>query len=82
MLEKIDRNDIPGPGGRGKSPARAFGEETLVAFLEGYEPGEVAEVSGWPVDEGRDAAWTPTAPCGPSTRRPTTWSATATCGPS
>lgn len=57
MLEKIDRNDIPGPGGRGKSPARAFGEETLVAFLEGYEPGEVAEVSGWPVDDGRDAAW-------------------------
>ena len=57
MLEKIDRNDIPGPGGRGKSPARAFGEETLAAFLEGYEPGEVAEVSGWPVDEGRDAAW-------------------------
>ncbi len=57
MLEKIDRNDIPGPGGRGKSPARAFAEETLVAFLDGYGPGEVAEVTGWPVDEGRDAAW-------------------------
>lgn len=57
MLEKIDRNDIPGPGGRGKSPARAFAEETLRAFLEGYEPGEVAEVTGWPVEEGRDAAW-------------------------
>lgn len=56
MLEPIERRDLPARRG-GKSPARIFAEETILAFLDAYGPGQVAEVTGWPADEGRDAVW-------------------------
>lgn len=54
MLKQIDRKELPRRNGKAKTPARRFAEETLREFL-GYEVGQIAEVTGWPVDESRDA---------------------------
>lgn len=54
MLKQIDRKELPRRNGKEKTPARRFAEETIREFL-GYEVGQIAEVTGWPVDESRDA---------------------------
>lgn len=54
MLTPIDKKDVPGYRSRGRSPLRAFCEETAAEFLAASKPGDVAEVTGAPVEmDGR-----------------------------
>lgn len=50
MLTKIERSDIPRYRSAEKSPLRRFAGETLREFLRASEVGDVAEVTGAPVD--------------------------------
>lgn len=54
MLKQIDRKELPRRNGKEKTPVRRFAEDTVREFL-GYEVGQIAEVTGWPMDESRDA---------------------------
>lgn len=57
MLQLIDRADLPRRQGVDKSPVRVFAEQTIAEFEELVKGHEVVEVSGWPVNEERDAIW-------------------------
>ena len=52
MLTMLDRSQLPSYGNRERSPLRRFAEETVQEFLGSSRPGDVAEVTGAPVEEG------------------------------
>lgn len=58
MLTTIELKDLPmRTRGTEKSPMYLFAEDTTKRFLESYEVGQIAEVTGWPTDDTRDAIW-------------------------
>ena len=57
MLQIIERKDMPGRRGSEKSEVRVFADTTVSEFMDMVKGPEVVEVSGWPIDETRDAIW-------------------------
>lgn len=58
MLTKVERKDIPDPGGRERSEMRVFALATLREFVETTQVGDVREVTGFPIvneDEVKNA---------------------------
>ena len=49
MLTKVERKDIPDPGGRERSEMRVFALKALEEFAETAEVGDIVEVTGFPV---------------------------------
>lgn len=50
MLTKIAKSEVPDYRGSNKSPIRRFCEDTLREFLQTSEAGDVAEVTGAPIE--------------------------------
>lgn len=59
MLTAIELKDMPlKVRGRERSPMSIFAEQTVTEFLEGFtELGQIAEVTGWPMNDERDDIW-------------------------
>lgn len=48
MITKVERKDVPCPGGRNRSEMRDFARKTLEEFIESTEVGDIVEVTGFP----------------------------------
>lgn len=48
MIARIERSEIPGYGGRGRSELRLFAKAAVEEFAATVPPGGFAEVTGWP----------------------------------
>lgn len=59
MLTAIELKDMPlKVRGKERSPMSVFAEETVTEFLDRFtDAGQIAEVTGWPVNDERDAVW-------------------------
>ncbi len=58
MLTPISPSEMPQKvRGKERSAMSLFAERTAAEFVKGFGEGQVAEVTGWPLDEGRDATW-------------------------
>ncbi len=51
MLKMIERSEFP-DNRRGRGPVRLFAEREVQEFVGSSEAGQVAEVTGWPEQDG------------------------------
>ena len=52
MIQLIAKECVPDANGRPPSPMRLFAQATVEDFMRSSRPGDVFEVSGWPMPEG------------------------------